>query len=577
MSVTITCFGGAGEIGGNKILLEDGEKRLLLDFGMAFGRTGDFFDGVFLSQRSGRGLLDPLALGLVPPLRGILRDDLVPATLDEDFHVTEVPTAGRRHAARKVTNLHPGVIESFWQHWQDRFPNVYRDLRRDDGPAVDAVLISHAHQDHISDLEYMRGDIPAAGTCMTAFIAKVLLDIGGGSGAAYIRPAALSEHGVVQSDRSAPSQRRPWYFLDRVPSGITSEDALASPRSFWDASAGKNGSLVLSPSYSFDGMVGPWRVKWWPVDHSLPGAVAFAVETDAGWVAYSGDIRCHGLRGAMTLEAANQMAALHPVGLLCEGTRLTGPNATTEAEVYENCRRVVDDAAGKLVIADFAPRNIERFEIFTRIAEETGRRLLVQPKDAYLLRVVHLADPSTVDLMASSHVAVYDDPKGVYRKYEEAVRARYVDRIVSPDEVRHHLGDFILAFSLTDAADLLDLEYLVGHQLGGVYIFSNSPAYDDEQTIDLVRLWNWMQHLGLTLIGLQPRHDVNGQIVAMDVQAGYHASGHAGGDDLKEFVRRISPRTLVPIHTQAAHLWPQMLAGEPIRIVTPQCAQPIGF
>jgi mRNA degradation ribonuclease J1/J2 len=83
--------------------------------------------------------------------------------------------------------------------------------------------------------------------------------------------------------------------------------------------------------------------------------------------------------------------------------------------------------------------------------------------------------------------------------------------------------------------------------------------------------------LGLTLIGLQPRHDVNGQIVAMDVQAGYHASGHAGGDDLKEFVRRISPRTLVPIHTQAAHLWPQMLAGEPIRIVTPQCAQPIGF
>jgi ribonuclease J len=575
MSVTITCFGGAGEIGGNKILLEDGEKRLMLDFGMAFGRTGDFFDGVFLTQRSGRGLLDPLALGLIPPLRGVLRDDLVPATLDADVHVTEAPPSGRKRAAKKVNNLHPGVIDSFWRHWQNRFPNVYRDLRRDDGPAVDAVLISHAHQDHISDLEYVRSDIPAASMCMTAFIAKVLLDIGGGSGAAYIRPAALSGHGVLQSDRSASCQRRPWYFLDRVPSGITSEDALASPRSFWDASAGKNGSLVLSPSHSFDGMVGPWRVKWWPVDHSLPGAVAFAVETDAGWVAYSGDIRCHGLRGGMTMEAADQMAALHPVALLCEGTRLTGPNTTTEAEVYDNCRRVVDDAAGKLVIADFAPRNIERFQIFARIAEETGRRLLVQPKDAYLLRVVHLADPSTVDLMASSHVAVYDDPKGVYRKYEEAVRARYIDRIVSPDEVRHHLGDFILAFSLTDVADLLDLEYLVGHQLGGIYIFSNSPAYDDEQKVDLIRLWNWAQHLGLTLIGLQPRPDVNGQIVAMDVQPGYHASGHAGGDDLKEFARRISPRTLIPIHTQAAHVWPQMLAGPPIRIVTPQYAQRI--
>ncbi|HUJ72668.1 MAG TPA: MBL fold metallo-hydrolase RNA specificity domain-containing protein [Verrucomicrobiae bacterium] len=575
MSVTITCFGGAGEIGGNKILLEDGQNRLLLDFGMAFARTASYFDGVYLTMRSGRGLLDPLALGLVPPLRGVLRDDLVPATLDADFHVTETPPVGRQRVARKVSNLHPEVIESFWRHWQNRFPGVYRDLRRDDGPAIDAVLITHAHQDHISDLEYVRGDIPAASTCMTAFIGKVLLDIGGGSGAAYIRPAALSEHGVLHSDRSASSQRRPWYFLDRVPSGTTSDDVLVNPQSFWDASAGKNGSLVLSPNHQFSGMIGPWRVKWWPVDHSIPGAVAFAVETDAGWIAYSGDIRCHGLHGAMTLEAADQIAALHPVVLLCEGTRLTGPNATTEVEVYENCRHVVDEAVGKLAIADFAPRNVERFEIFERIAEETGRRLLVQPKDAYLLRVVHLANPGTADLMASSHVAVYDDPKGVYRKYEEVVRARYADRIVSPDEVQHHLGDFILAFSLTDAADLLDLEYLVGHQLGGVYIFSNSPAYDDEQKVDLLRLWNWVQHLGLTLIGLQPRYDVNGQIVALDVQAGYHASGHAGGDDLKEFVRRISPRTLIPIHTEATRAWSQMLGGQPIRIVAPEYAQPI--
>ena len=46
MSTTITCFGGAGEIGGNKILLEDNGKRLMLDFGMGFGRVGRYFDGV---------------------------------------------------------------------------------------------------------------------------------------------------------------------------------------------------------------------------------------------------------------------------------------------------------------------------------------------------------------------------------------------------------------------------------------------------------------------------------------------------------------------------------------------------
>ncbi|HUS71362.1 MAG TPA: hypothetical protein VM075_11390 [Anaerolineae bacterium] len=34
--VSVTCFGGVSEIGGNKILLEDGNTRLLFDFGTSF-------------------------------------------------------------------------------------------------------------------------------------------------------------------------------------------------------------------------------------------------------------------------------------------------------------------------------------------------------------------------------------------------------------------------------------------------------------------------------------------------------------------------------------------------------------
>jgi ribonuclease J len=114
----------------------------------------------------------------------------------------------------------------------------------------------------------------------------------------------------------------------------------------------------------------------------------------------------------------------------CDGFHREGQDWVDENPVgdgdqgYDNCRRVVHEATGRLVVADFAPRNIERLEIFARVAEETSRRLLVQPKDAYLLRAVHLADPRSPDLMASPHIAVYDDPKGVYRKHEAAVRGR---------------------------------------------------------------------------------------------------------------------------------------------------------
>jgi len=36
----------------------------------------------------------------------------------------------------------------------------------------------------------------------------------------------------------------------------------------------------------------------------------------------------------------------------------------------------------------------------------------------------------------------------------------------------------------------------------------------NERKVDLFRLWNWTPHLGLAGIGMQPRHNGNGQIVA---------------------------------------------------------------
>lgn len=77
MPVTITVYGGAGEIGGNKILLEDRGTRLLLDFGTSLGARARYYEE-FLTPRSGLGLLDLLVMGL-PPLRGVYRDDLLPS------------------------------------------------------------------------------------------------------------------------------------------------------------------------------------------------------------------------------------------------------------------------------------------------------------------------------------------------------------------------------------------------------------------------------------------------------------------------------------------------------------------
>ena len=134
----LTFYGGINEIGGNKILLEEDGRRLFLDFGFPYKGHKLFYEE-YLKPRSGAGLLDPLAMGLLPPLEGLYRDDL------------ETP--------------------GLWQ--QFRPASLYRELDR-----LDGVLLSHAHLDHSGYISFLRDDIPIYTTAVTAFIAKAVQDSG---------------------------------------------------------------------------------------------------------------------------------------------------------------------------------------------------------------------------------------------------------------------------------------------------------------------------------------------------------------------------------------------------------------
>ena len=69
-------FGGVGEIGGNKILLESREGRVFLDFGVSFASKRRFFGG-YLRPRSLNLLHTYISSGIIPRLKGIYREDLL--------------------------------------------------------------------------------------------------------------------------------------------------------------------------------------------------------------------------------------------------------------------------------------------------------------------------------------------------------------------------------------------------------------------------------------------------------------------------------------------------------------------
>jgi ribonuclease J len=110
--VQLTFFGGVNEIGGNKILLEDKDTKVLIDFGMSYGRKAQFFDD-YVRPRSACGLGDFLRCGLVPDLKGFYRNDLL-------------ASVGRKK----------------------------------EEPVIDGVLLSHAHLDHAAYISFLHEEIP---------------------------------------------------------------------------------------------------------------------------------------------------------------------------------------------------------------------------------------------------------------------------------------------------------------------------------------------------------------------------------------------------------------------------------
>lgn len=497
MSVRFTAYGGAGEIGGNKLLLEDGDWQVLFDFGMSFGALGAYFEE-FLKPRTLRGLSDYLLTGLLPPLEDLYRDDL---------------NALPEHAA-------------IW----DRL-NGQPGYRHDVNPC--AVLLSHAHADHVGYVSLLRPDIPIVTGALTAVIAKAMQDSGQStddSQTIFIRPRTPRD-GLLVTDPKTPFQHRPWSLMEGME---WSSDAAA----YWRHRYAKSGpDPVTKPVNTGISDIDGHKVRAFPVDHSIPGAHGFAVETSAGWVGYTGDIRMHGRHADRTWAFAEELAKLDLVALICEGTQAGRPRGASESEVRARAIDRVRRTLG-LVVADFGPRNVERLETFLEAARRANRQLVVLMKDALLLKAMHTVDPATPLPSAPDGLLIFDDRRATTTAWQDEVTDEFASVLVPPSNIKTDPGAYVLCMSFFDVTRLLDL----GETSAGAWIYSSSEPYDEESQLDMRRLRNWTDLLGLSFVGGVSESEAEA--------AGFHASGHASGPDLQRFIEIVNPRSLIPVHLQ---------------------------
>lgn len=240
--------------------------------------------------------------------------------------------------------------------------------------------------------------------------------------------------------------------------------------------------------------------------------------------------------------------SLDPKMLIIEGTRIGRKESKeSEDEVHSSCLNATLDEKG-LVVADFSPRNFERLDTFMSIAKESGRKLVVLVKDAYMLDIMKCVDGA--DRM--TELLVYRDVKSKLEGFEKMVHEKFRGQLCDPAVIAKAPEEYIMCFSFWDVKHLLDIK-----PQGGTYIYSSSEAFTEEQVIDFERLWNWMKFFDLRVRGFSI--DANNGKLAFE--KGYHASGHASAAELLKIIEDVDPEIVLPVHTEDPEFFVDNLKG----------------
>lgn len=538
--MTLTGYGGVGEIGGNAFLVDDGRSRIFLDFGKRFGSTsskteqlasrpagwGDYYD-LMMKPRAGQQVHDLLALGLLPPLPGIYRTDL--------------------GSTPKLTDA--------------------------SSRPLDMVLVSHPHADHYGMMGYLKPETQFAMSTLSKMTLESVQKTGGGKGPdeSFVRyKSPLAPDVRVNKDRPAAE------VLATMPERNI-----------------QTGNRTEA---------GDWAITRYDVDHSIHGASAFILEHQKGGptIAYSGDLRLHGRHPEATkkfLEAAKGADVL-----MVEGTRVghghgshdrDGPltEHDVEAEIAEALGSPeLQRGVGFAAIA-YPPRDLDRLESILKAATRAGRRLVITPRQAHLLRLLHdkghvteLADPlangnlrilvDADDLRtaraangpangqaASGGDAQAKDRGGAWGVWTRDVkdldeRIFASDRAVTTQDVHANPREYLFtmsSFTLNLLPGLIEPD----KSGSGVFIHSQTQPFNDEGVLRDFRLNRWLQKFGLK-------------------EFDTHVSGHITQEALFAALDDLGHKRLVPIHTEnAGETAKHYSAGNRGSVLVPVAGQPI--
>ncbi len=261
--------------------------------------------------------------------------------------------------------------------------------------------------------------------------------------------------------------------------------------------------------------LGPFRVQFFPVAHSLPEASGLIVDTPAGRLVHTGDFKADLTPGVGEPHDPDLLAEIGKTSvkaMLCDSTNVMNLHAgRSESTLTDPITQLMRDAKGMVVATTFAS-NVARLKTLAVAAQEAGRSVCLMGRA--MLRMTQIATEAGI---------LQDMPATVSPEEAKSIPRENLLLIVTGSQGERRAA----------SAQLARGNYM-GLQMkeGDTFLFSSMTIPGNERGVG--RVVNALSEMGVDVIDNAARL--------------YHVSGHANRPDLEAMQALIDPKIVIPMH-----------------------------
>ena len=278
--------------------------------------------------------------------------------------------------------------------------------------------------------------------------------------------------------------------------------------------------------------VGPFRLRFWHVNHSIPECLGVSIKTGAGHVVMTGDVKVDQTPYDGKPTDLPALSRLGDEGIdlfMCDSTNATIPGiSASEAGIEETLTRLVSNARQRVVIASFAS-NVARVQMAVNAAVANNRKVAFNGRS--MLRNMEIAEK--MNLLKA--------PKGTIIPIEEAAKMAPHKTLLITTGTQ---GEPMAALSRMSRREHRQITI---HD-GDTIILSSSLIPGNEEAVFAVI--NNLAQIGANVI--------------TNAEAHVHASGHGYAGELLALYNAARPRNAMPVHGE----WRHMRANKELAIST---------